>query len=139
MVSSILLVEDDAVIQEILVDALTMDGGFEVQAAGSIGQAQALMAQDSRSFDIILLDASLPDGDGRMFCAGLRQQGCQTPILLLSGLSGEDDIVGGFEAGVDDYLLKPFSSRELLARIAVQLRHTRPHMNVDTPTFDAAA
>ena len=134
-----MLVEDDAVIQEILVDALAVDGGFEVQATGSIGQAQALMAEDSRSFDIILLDASLPDGDGRTFCTSLRQQGCQMPILLLSGLSGEDDIVSGFEAGVDDYLVKPFSSRELLARIAVQLRHARAHVTMDMQAFDAAA
>ena len=134
-----MLVEDDAVIQEILVNALAVDGGFEVQAAGSIGQAQALMAEDSRSFDIILLDASLPDGDGRTFCTSLRQQGCQMPVLLFSGLSGENDIVSGFEAGVDDYLVKPFGIRELLARIAVQLRHTRPHMRRDVQAFDVAA
>ena len=139
MLSSILLVEDNVSIQDVLVDGLTLKGGFEVQAASSIGQAQTLMVEDSRSFDVILLDASLPDGDGRTFCASLRQQGYQMPVLLLSGMGQENDIVSGFEAGADDYLVKPFGIRELLARIAVQLRHTRPHMNVGKQAFDAVA
>ena len=128
MTLSILLIEDDVLIQETLADTLSVDGGFEVHAAGSIGQAQALMSQDSRSFDILLLDAWLPDGDGRTFCARLRQQGCQTPVLLLSGLGEENNIVSGFEAGADDYLVKPFGIRELLARIATQLRYPRPSL-----------
>ena len=123
MPSSILVVEDDVAVREMLVETLTVEGGYGVQTAGTISSAQALTSGYGHSFDALLLDVGLPDGDGREFCANLRQRGFRLPILLLSGLSHEDDIVGGLEAGADDYLIKPFRVGELLARISGQLRH----------------
>lgn len=128
MPSSILIVEDDAEICEMIVEALTREKRYVTQVAGSIGQAQALMSGHGQSFDILLLDVRLPDGDGREFCASLRQKGFNRPILLLTGLSHEDDVVSGLEAGADDYLVKPFGIAELLARIAGKLRYATPEV-----------
>ncbi len=123
MRSSILLVSNDAILCRTLVEALTTTGGFTVCTADAIGMAQALMLAGAEYFDLMLLDVSLPDGDGRAFCASLRRQGFELPVILLSDLSHEDDVVWGFEAGADDYLTKPFGPAELLARIAAQFRH----------------
>ena len=123
---SILIVEDDVEVCEMMVEALTREGRYTTQVAASIGQAQALMSGHGQSFDALLLDVGLPDGDGREFCASLRRQGFHHPILMLTGLSHEDDVVSGLESGADDYLIKPFGVAELLARIAGQLRHATP-------------
>ena len=126
MHSPILVVEDDADVRSLLFEALTEVGGFLVYTVETAGAAQALMEGCGDSFAAVVLDVSLPDGDGRDFCASLRRQGFHLPVILLSGLSGEDYFVGGFEAGADDYLVKPFSLDELLARLAAQLRCTAP-------------
>ena len=123
---SILIVEDDMEVREMMVEALTREERYKTQVAGSISQAQALMSGHGQSFDVLLLDVGLPDGDGREFCASLRQQGFDRPILMLTGLGHEDDVVSGLEAGADDYLVKPFGIAELLARVAGQLRYTAP-------------
>ncbi len=123
---SILIVEDDVEIREMMVEALTREERYKTQGAGSIGQAQVLMSEYGEGFDVLLLDVGLPDGDGREFCASLRQQGFDRPILMLTGLGHEDDVVSGLESGADDYLVKPFGIAELLARVAGQLRHTAP-------------
>ncbi len=122
----VLLVEDDADLRSLLFEALTEVGGFLVYTVETAGAAQALMAGCGDSFAAAVLDISLPDGDGRDLCASLRRQGFHLPVILLSGLGGEDDIVRGFEAGADDYLVKPFGVAELLARLAAQLRRTVP-------------
>ena len=91
--------------------------------ASTIAMAKLLMAGGTRRLGVLILEASLPDGDGRRFCASLRQQGCEVPLILLSSLGQEADIIRGFEAGADDYLVKPFRFGEMLARIRGQLRH----------------
>lgn len=139
MPSSILLVEDDPFIQMLLVETLTTDGDCAVQVASTIGQAQALTGGQGRSFDAVLLDVGLPDGNGRDFCTSLRGQGFAGPILLLSGQSHEDDIVNGLNAGADDYLVKPFGLGELLARLAALLRHAPPQATPGMVGFKAAA
>ena len=139
MPSSILLVEDDPIIQALLVETLASDGGFAVQAAGTVGQAKAMLGSGHVPFDAVLLDAGLPDGNGRELCADLRRQGFDGLILLLSGHSSEDDIVCGLEAGADDYLVKPFSLRELLARVASMLRHVPSRAILDGTDLAAAA
>ncbi len=118
----ILLLEDNADVRDLLVEALSDNGAFAVYAATTIGEAQALVAERGDSFAAAVLDVSLSDGDGRQFCADLRRQGFHLPVILLSGLSSEDDVVRGLEAGADDYLVKPFSIAELLARVAAKLR-----------------
>ena len=125
---SVLLVEDDVEVREMMVEALATGGGYKTRVAGSISLAQALMSEHGGGFDVLLLDVKLPDGDGREFCASLRQQGFHHPILLLTGLSHEDDVVSGLDAGADDYLVKPFGVGELLARVAGKLRHAKPNV-----------
>jgi DNA-binding response OmpR family regulator len=68
------------------------------------------------------LDVGLPDGDGSDYCAKLRRQGHKMPIIMLTGFGGEMDIVRGLGAGANDYIVKPFRPRELMARIRTQLR-----------------
>ena len=137
--SSILLVENGAATRAILVDALTKDGGYAVQAVSSIGRARALLPTHGDAFDVVLLDVELPDGNGRELCASLRRQEFHRPILLLSGQSHEDEIVSGFEAGADDYLVTPFGIGELLARIEAQLRRAAPRAGSNVYRFGKAA
>ena len=123
---SVLAVEDDDDVRDFLVEAIAVEGGLLVRPAATIGQARALMAECGESFAIAVLDVSLPDGDGCAFCATLRRQGFQLPVILLSGRGHEDDIARGLKAGADDYLVKPFGIAELLTRINAQLHHAEP-------------
>ncbi|GAN63960.1 response regulator transcription factor [Acetobacter indonesiensis] len=118
----ILVVDDDRILRQTLVEQLQLDGEFIVQEASSLAEArEKLKAPDSR-FDAILLDVTLPDGDGRDFCAELRKEGLRMPIIMLTGSDDEADIVRGLDAGANDYVAKPFRIAELLARLRAQLR-----------------
>lgn len=117
----ILLVEDDEMARQALVGHLELSG-FRPVEAGTIAQAKALMETPNARFDAILLDLSLPDGDGRDFCAQMRREGYAMPVIMLTGSSGDDDIVRGLEQGANDYICKPFRASELIARILAQLR-----------------
>ena len=139
MHSPILVVENDADVRSLLFEVLTEVGGFLVYTVETAGAAQALMEGCGDSFAAVVLDIGLPDGDGRDFCASLRRQGFHLPVILLSGLGGEDDIVTGFEAGADDYLVKPFGVAELLARLAAQLRRTAPQVRPTPAQIKRAA
>ena len=124
--SSILVVEGDADVRDLLFEVLTSEGGFLVRTAGTVSEARTLMAERGGGFAIAVLDVGLPDGDGRKFCASLRRQGFRLPVILLSGLGGEGDVVCGLETGAGDYLAKPFGVAELLVRVAAQLRRAAP-------------
>ncbi len=139
MHSPVLVVEDDADVRSLLVETLADMGGFLVYAVATAGGAQALVSECGDSFAAAVLDIGLPDGDGRELCASLRRQGFHLPVILLSGLGGEDNVVCGFEAGADDYIVKPFSVAELLARIAAQLRRAPPQVRPMPPEFAAGA
>ena len=121
MSKSILLVDDDQDIRELL-DAYLSRCGFQVRAVAD-GQAfrQALDAEGS---DLVILDVMLPDEDGFSLCRWVRQhpRQAQVPIIMLTASSDEADRVSGLELGADDYLGKPFSPRELQARIKALLR-----------------
>lgn len=118
----ILVVDDDRILRQTLVEQLQLDGEFTVQEAASLAEArEKLKAPDSR-FDALLLDVSLPDGDGRDFCAELRKDGLRMPIIMLTGSDDEADIVRGLDAGANDYVAKPFRIAELLARLRAQMR-----------------
>ena len=118
----VLIVDDDAELRGLLAAQLNDDGGFAAAEAGSLRDAWAMMTAKGARFDALFLDVTLPDGDGRDLCAGLRRRGFGMPILMLTGSDGEADVVRGLEAGADDYVAKPVRSGELLARLRAQLR-----------------
>ncbi|EHR73494.1 response regulator with CheY-like receiver domain and winged-helix DNA-binding domain [Burkholderiales bacterium JOSHI_001] len=121
----VLLVEDDRDLRATLRQALEVEG-YEVLAAASLADAQALLAHAARAVDLVLLDLGLPDGDGAQLLAGLRREQA-TPVLVLSARSGDAQKIGLLDAGADDYLVKPFAIGELLARMRVALRHRGTH------------
>ncbi|WP_099348088.1 response regulator transcription factor [Acetobacter aceti] len=117
----ILIVDDDQTLRQMLVE-LQVEGEFQAVEADSVAAAwEALKAPDAR-FDAIILDVTLPDGDGRDFCVELRRAGLRMPIVMLTGSDDEADIVRGLDAGANDYVAKPFRIAELLARLRAQLR-----------------
>jgi DNA-binding response OmpR family regulator len=118
----ILVVDDDDTLRDTLTEQLQVDGEFRADEAGTLAEADAKIgAKDSR-YDAVILDVTLPDGDGRDFCARLRQGGYRMPIIMLTGSDEETDIVRGLDAGANDYIAKPFRLAELLARLRAQLR-----------------
>ncbi len=121
MPEKILVVEDEISLQETLVYNLTRQG-YEVEAVGD-GNAALVAARKSHP-DVILLDIMLPGIDGFEVCRILRQE-MTTPVLMLTARDDEIDRVVGLEVGADDYLTKPFSMRELIARVKAMLRRVR--------------
>jgi DNA-binding response OmpR family regulator len=116
----ILLVEDEASISEPLTSALEREGFAPVVARTA---AEALELADRTRPDVILLDLMLPDGDGRDVCREIRKES-NVPIIMLTARGTEVDRIVGLEIGADDYVVKPFSSGELIARIRAVLRRT---------------
>jgi two-component system alkaline phosphatase synthesis response regulator PhoP len=118
----ILIVEDEPDIALGLVDDLTVEGHtVEVVADGVTAVARGREPE----WDLILLDVMLPKKDGFDVCRDLRRAGIHTPIILLTARAQEAEKILGFEHGADDYVTKPFSPRELRARIAAVLRRAR--------------
>ena len=122
MTHRVLLVEDDRELRATLRQALDVEG-YAVKAAGSAADALAQWRHaGAEPFDIVLLDLGLPDADGADLLATLRQRG-GTAVIVVSARGGEGDKVALLDQGADDYLVKPFSVGELLARMRVALRH----------------
>lgn len=115
----VLVVEDDREIRSLLQSSLGVEG-FEVQTAVSVSEAAALLQHSPP--DLVLLDLGLPDGDGIELVRRVRRRH-GLPILVVSARHQEAEKVKLLDAGADDYLTKPFSVSELLARIRVALRH----------------
>jgi two-component system OmpR family response regulator len=118
----ILLVEDDAAIATMLAESLA-EAGFSVEAAGS--GAEMDQALRRAAVDLILLDVLLPGEDGLSICRRLRAS-TAIPIIMVTALGQEVDRIIGLEIGADDYVAKPFNTRELVARIRALLRRARP-------------
>jgi two-component system response regulator RegX3 len=118
----VLVVEDEASIRVGLSDVLSFRG-FAVVAIGDGSEGLAL-AQGA-AFDLILLDVMLPGLDGFSVCERIRRSGNQVPIVMLTARGSEEDILRGFELGADDYVSKPFSVRELLARVQALLKRSQ--------------
>jgi two-component system, OmpR family, response regulator RegX3 len=117
---TILLVEDEPAIAEPLAETLTREG-FHLEVAGT---AAAAVEQAARLRpDLILLDLMLPDGSGFDVCREVRRDS-QVPIIMLTARGDEADRVIGLELGADDYVVKPFSAREVTARVRAVLRRT---------------
>ncbi len=123
----ILIAEDEADMAAGLRDNLQFEG-YEVFVAAD-GEA-ALKLATEKSPDLVLLDIMMPKLDGLEVCKRIRQAGFSIPILMLTAKSQEIDIVRGLEVGADDYVTKPFSIRELLARIKAALRRTGAGKNL---------
>lgn len=119
MAGRILLVEDDRQIADYIVSGLTEEG-FTVDRADN-GRDGLFLATDSQ-FDLVVLDRMLPGMDGLALLKAMRAADVPTPVILLSALGSTDDRIAGLTAGADDYLSKPFSFGELLARIHALLR-----------------
>ncbi|MEM7234042.1 MAG: response regulator transcription factor [Planctomycetota bacterium] len=117
----ILLAEDDRTLRETLSEALS-DEGYDVTSV-STGFRAGELAFD-RHFQLVILDWMLPGRSGVDVLAELRREGIGTPVLLLTVRSDENDKVTGFEVGADDYVTKPFSLRELLARVKALIRRS---------------
>ena len=118
----ILVIEDERPMRIALEDALTAEGYRVLSAAaGAAGLDRALKEKP----DLILLDIMLPKLDGFALCAELRRLSVSVPVLMLTAKSQVDDRVTGLDAGADDYLVKPFSTRELLARVRALLRRAQ--------------
>lgn len=117
----ILVIEDNHDIAH-LVELHLRDAGFDVELATD-GRRGLTLASNG-SYDLIVLDIMLPELDGLEVCRQLRGAAIQTPILMLTAKTAELDRVVGLELGADDYLTKPFSIRELLARVKAILRRT---------------
>lgn len=117
--AKILLLEDDPVLGKGLMINLNA-AGHEVTWETKIESARIQEAE--KAFDLLLLDVNLPDGSGLDFCTSVRQRGSRLPILMLTARTDEDSVVKGFEYGANDYVKKPFSTRELLARIQSHLK-----------------
>ncbi len=126
----ILVVDDDPEIRRLLADYLEKNGFEAVVARNGREMGQAL---ERHAIDLVVLDLNLPDSDGLTLCRDLRVRSSM-PVLMLTARGEEADRIVGIEMGADDYLVKPFSPRELLARIKTILRRTRalpPNMKAE--------
>ena len=123
MNGNVLLVEDDRELRATLREALDVEG-YRVVASASLADAHAVLAHaaPTQGIDLVLLDLGLPDGDGESLLAALRRQH-NTPVIVISAREGDGSKIRLLDSGADDYLVKPFSIGELLARVRVALRH----------------
>jgi two-component system alkaline phosphatase synthesis response regulator PhoP len=128
----ILLIEDEPGLVMTLSDRLAAEG-YDVTSATDAPAAKAAAA--AGHFDAIVMDVMLPGGNGFDLCKAFRQQGLQTPILMLTARGQVVDRVVGLKLGADDYLVKPFDMSELLARIEALLRRTPPAQSADVYRF----
>lgn len=128
--SRILIVEDDDTMRSGLVDCLELEGYDVVEAANGRAGLDRARRGDC---DLVLLDVMMPEMTGFDVLKSLRAEGCEVPVILLTALGEELDRVRGLELGGDDYVVKPFSLRELIARIRLRLK---PRVAATTSTSE---
>ena len=131
----ILLVEDNRLLANNIIQYLAIKG-IECDYAETLAQANELLRQ--QHFDVVVLDLNLPDGDGVRACQDWKAQCMTTPVIMLTARSGLDDRLSGFDAGADDYLIKPFAMEELVARLRVvaQRRPAPPRLQLGELEMD---
>lgn len=127
----ILVVDDEARIRE-LIRKYAVFEGFEVMEA--VNGMQAVEVARKQNFDLIIMDVMMPELDGFSACREIRKES-QTPVIMLSARGEEYDKIHGFELGVDDYVVKPFSPKELMMRVTAVLKRSRRE---DTQTREVA-
>ncbi len=115
----ILIVEDEVKVANAVKKGLE-ENGFEVEVAYDGRMGKSLAA--GQDFDLVILDLNLPHNNGYEICEVIRRRNAKVPVIMLTALGGMDDKMQAFELGADDYLVKPFDFRELLARIRVFLK-----------------
>jgi two-component system, OmpR family, phosphate regulon response regulator OmpR len=130
MAARILIVEDDLRARALLEEFLVRQG-LSVITLGSGEQVAEVVSRDSIS--LVLLDLMLPGEDGLSICKRLRASGARTPVIMLTAKAETVDRIVGLEIGADDYVVKPFDPRELLARIGAVLRRHGERVDPDTP------
>src|ERR1051325_6285654 len=143
MTHSVLIVEDEKHLAAGLSYNLRA-AGYDVDTVGPGEEALALLDDERKAFDVMVLDVMLPGMDGFSLASRLRAQGHFVPILMLTARGQAQDVLRGFEAGADDYLPKPFDLTVLLARINALLRrrewfnkdHTKVAQAEDAKVFD---
>lgn len=124
--TKILLVEDDGQIASYLGELLRAEG-FDTQIAGSKKEeSECLLVQ---AFDLVLLDVSLPDGNGFSICAEIKRE-YEIPVIFLTASGDEYSVVAGLDMGADDYIAKPFRPRELISRIRSVLRRCKKEQRI---------
>jgi two-component system response regulator MprA len=129
----ILVVDDEPAVQHALSRALTLE---RYQVALSANGGDALERVSEGSYDAIILDVSMPVLDGLEVCRRVRESGDRTPVLMLTAREQVDDRVAGLDAGADDYLVKPFALRELMARVRALLRRADEIDQEETLAFE---
>src|ERR1700736_112333 len=120
----ILVVDDEPIVVEVVGRYLRRDG-FAVTTASTGPEGLAAALDPERAPHVIVLDVMLPGMDGLEVCRRLRQEHVSVPIILLTARADEADRIGGLGIGADDYVVKPFSPGELVARVKAQLRRVR--------------
>nr|WP_230088096.1 response regulator transcription factor [Alicyclobacillus mali (ex Roth et al. 2021)] len=128
-----MVVDDEASIRT-LVEYNFSRSGFDVETVDDGRVAYEKLKQGASKYDLVVLDLMLPGMDGLEVCRRLRQEGVQIPIILLTARDEEVDLVLGLELGADDYVTKPFSPRELVARARAVLRRTENREEDAQPT-----
>src|SRR4051812_14654878 len=128
----VLFVEDEPSIAGPFSSALTREG-FDPVVCGTLAEAHAALAAGEP--DLVLLDLMLPDGDGRDLARSIRAAGSDVPIIMLTARGTELERVVGLELGADDYVVKPFSGAEVIARMRAVLRRVRPAPAPDVVTI----
>lgn len=131
MNEKILMVEDDFALAMGTEYSLTSEG-YQVVTAGTVKEAEERFDD---TFSLVLLDMLLPDGNGIEFCSNLRRKGSNVPVIFLTAISDEINIVQGLENGADDYITKPYRVRELLARIRVNIKRYKIEENKEERVY----
>jgi two-component system alkaline phosphatase synthesis response regulator PhoP len=129
----ILVIEDDRILREALRYNLVA-AGYEVVVASDGGEG--LVSARQSSPDVVVLDLMLPSLSGMEVCKALRRDGSILPIIMLTARDSEIDRIGGLESGADDYVTKPFSMRELIARVTAQIRRMQMIKSISQNTTD---
>jgi len=132
----ILIIEDELSMRTALADSLA-DAGYRTMVA--IDGDQGLERAQLESPDLILLDVMMPGRDGFLVCKELRRVGNVSPVIMLTAKGLVEDRVMGLDVGADDYLVKPFSIRELLARVRALLRRSNPESNTTIDSLKLGA
>ena len=115
----ILAVDDDPHLLETIIIQIEEEGGYEIKGAASLEEARVMLPEMDP--DLVILDVTLGDGDGRDFCRWIRDTGYTIPVLMLTTQSSEMDTIDGLEAGANDYIAKPVRMGELIARMKTHL------------------